>query len=59
MYNEFTTKVSDKLTEVIQKLIVKFDIGIYILPDDTRVELSMVDTRTVYNKDEYQLASLA
>lgn len=56
MYNEFTTKVSNKLTTMIQKAIVKFDIGLYILPDDTKVEISLVDTSTAYNVAEYNLA---
>ena len=41
---------------MIQKAIVKFDIGLYILPDDTKVEISLVDTSTAYNVAEYNLA---
>lgn len=50
MYNSFSLQVSDVLTTLIQKAVAKFDIGLYILPPDTRVEISMVDTSTVYSK---------
>ena len=56
MFNEITTKVSNKLTTLIQKAVEKFDIGLYILPSDTRVEISLVDTSTVYSRDAYNLA---
>lgn len=56
MFNSFSTEVSNRLTTLIQKAIEKFDIGLYILPPDTRVEISIVDTATVYNKSEYNLA---
>ena len=39
--------------------MVKFDIGLYILPADTRVEISIVDTSTVYSKSDYQVSVLA
>lgn len=39
--------------------MVKFDIGLYILPADTRVEISIVDTSTVYSKADYQVSVLA
>ena len=56
MFNNVGEKVSTELTELIQKAIVKFDIGLYILPEDTRVEVSLVDTSTVYSREEYNLA---
>ena len=56
MFNEFSTKVSQKLTNLIQKAVEKFDIGLYILPPDTRVEVSLVDTSTIYSNDAYSLA---
>jgi len=56
MFNQVTDAVSTTLTDLIRKAIVKFDIGIYILPLDTRVEITMVDTSTVYSKSEYNLA---
>mmetsp|Transcript_23959 Transcript_23959/g.32099 ORF Transcript_23959/g.32099 Transcript_23959/m.32099 type:complete len:105 (+) Transcript_23959:443-757(+) len=59
MYNGFGTKVSSTLTSLVQKAVVKFDIGLYILPPDTRVELSFVDTSTVYSKSAYNEAVLA
>ena len=56
MYNGFTTKVSNKLTNLIQKAVAKFGIDIYILPPDTRVEVSVVDTSTVYSASAYSTA---
>ena len=60
MYNDFGTKISNRLTTLIQKAVnvldKRFDWSIYILPPDTRVEISVVDTQTVYSKSEYSLA---
>ena len=56
MYNGFTTKVSNKLSNLIQKAVAKFGIDIYILPPDTRVEISIVDTSTVYSAKAYSTA---
>ena len=56
MYNNFGMAVSERLSTLIQGAIKKFDIGIYILPEDTKIEISIVDTSTVYSKSEYNLA---
>ena len=56
MFNDFATSVSNKLTSLIQKAVVRFGITLYILPEDTKVEISIVNTSTVYSKDEYKLA---
>ena len=60
MFNDFGTKISNRLTTLIQKAVhtldEKFDWSIYILPSDTKVEISIVDTQTVYSKSEYNLA---
>ena len=54
MYNDFGTKISNRLTVLLQKAIKKFDLDrIYILPLDTAVEISFVNTETVYNKSEW------
>ena len=54
MYNDFGTKISNRLTTVLRKLIDKFNLDrIYILPSDTAIEISFVDTSTVYKKSEW------
>lgn len=56
MYNEFSTKVTNKLTKALQGAITKFGISTYVLPPDVSVTLSFTDTATIYNVDEYKLA---
>ena len=59
MYNHFSTGVSETLSKLVQKLVKKTGIDLYILPEDTMVEISFVDTSTVYSKSEYNTAVLA
>ena len=56
MYNEFSEMVSQRLTTLIQNAVEKFSIGLYILPKDVGVEVSVVDTSTIYSRDDYSLA---
>ena len=56
MFNEFSESVSRRLTTLIQKAVEKFSIGLYILPEDVGVEVSVVDTSTIYSRDDYSLA---
>ena len=56
MYNEFSEMVSQRLTTLIQKAVEKFSIGLYILPKDVGVEVSVIDTSTIYSRDDYSLA---
>jgi len=59
MYNEFNKHVSAKLSNLVQNAVKKFNITSYILPDDATVEISIVDTSTVYSKKDYKVATLA
>ena len=43
MYIGFSEAVSQVLTNVLQKLIVRFNINIYIAPPDLGVELSFIN----------------
>ena len=56
MYNDFSTKVTNKLTTALQGAISKFGIETYVLPPDVGVTLSFTDTATIYDVDEYNLA---
>ena len=55
MYNDFGTKISTRLTTLLQKAIKKFSLDevTYILPQDTAIEISFVNTETVYSKSEW------
>ena len=59
MYNDFGTKISNRLTTMIRGALQKFPEipeRIYVLPEDTAIEISFVDTSTVYNKSEWDEA---
>ena len=56
MFNELSTKVSQKLTTLVQTAIKKFDIEFYITPPYTEVQLTLIDTSTMYDKEAYDLA---
>jgi len=56
MFNHLTNAISTKLTDLLRKAVVKFDISLYILPKDVGVEITIVDTSTIYSPDAYNLA---
>ena len=56
MFTQTGESLSQTLTALLQGAVKKFGITIYIVPEDVGVEISIVDTKTIMNKQAYNLA---